>query len=350
MESNQQMYWMQDRNDMEIDLSLSENPLGCSPMVRDALSESNGINHYPDPTNSKLKTKLAEEFLLNKANIAIGNGIGPIFDAICRIILDEGENVIIPQLTFPLIEQLVRLNSGKPKLIPMKLDLTTNLETIERGIDKKTKAVCLCNPNNPTGEVISSKKLINLAKKISPLLLIVDEANIDFGGKSIINSIKSQNNIVVLRTFSKGFGLAGLRIAFMAAQEDIVDMVEEILISSEMSSVSQLAALTALCDRKFLYATREFVKQERKFLVDELTSRGFEVVPGKALNILVKVNDFFSSSSLLCTELEKRGVKTVNGNCFQGLGENFLRISPRTREINLLFLKVLDELLERSSN
>ncbi|HVT01143.1 MAG TPA: histidinol-phosphate transaminase [Patescibacteria group bacterium] len=349
IENNQKMYWVQEGINVETDLSLSENPLGCSSKVKDILSKPDIISHYPDPTNSELKAKLAEQFLLEKGNIAVGNGIGPILDAIFRVILNDGDNVVIPQLTFPLIEQLVRLNSGNPKFVPMKLNFETDLKTIERKLDSKTKAICICNPNNPTGEVIPSQKLINLAKRITPVLLIIDEANIDFGGESVINRIKTQKNIVILRTFSKGFGLAGLRIAFMAGPEKLSGMVEEILISSEMNSISQLAAVTALSDKEFLLATSNFVKREREFLVNELTLRGLEVVPGKVLNILVKVDNFFPSSSMLCEILETKGVRTVNGNCFQGLGERFVRISPRTRKTNLQFLKTLDELLERSS-
>ncbi|MDO8599951.1 MAG: aminotransferase class I/II-fold pyridoxal phosphate-dependent enzyme, partial [bacterium] len=161
--TNKKLYWMDDvSGEIKIDLSLSENPLGCSPLVINTIRNAEySISKYPEPTNLKLKKTLASKFNLDCTNLVIGNGIGPLIDSIFRATLDQKSEVVIPMVTFPLIEQLVRLNQGKPILVKMNKNLTTNLKALIKNINRNTSAVFICNPNNPTGELLSRKAILN---------------------------------------------------------------------------------------------------------------------------------------------------------------------------------------------
>jgi histidinol-phosphate/aromatic aminotransferase/cobyric acid decarboxylase-like protein len=204
--------------------------------------------------------------------------------------------------------------------------------------------VFLCNPNNPTGRLLNKKSILNLVKR-TQAFVIVDEANIEFGGSSVIREIKRLKNLIVLRTFSKGFGLAGLRIGFCGANPDIIKVLKTMNQPFPVSSLALKAAAIALEDEEFIKKTRVFMATERDFLTRDLRKSGFEVIDSQANNLLVKVTPNFRSSNDFVNRLSKKGVSVVNGTSFKGLGQEFVRISPRSRKINLRFLEVLNNML-----
>lgn len=331
---------------LEIDLSLSENPLGCSPRVFSALKRSvKSVVEYPDPTSSKLISILADKFRISKKQILIGNGSESLIDLVCRVLLEPREEVVLPELTFPLFERAILLAKGKPIFVKMKKNLQIDLQALKDRVSRRTKFIIICNPNNPTGKSINCDKLLNFIKNVKPTPVLIDEANIEFGGKSLVSVIKRNSNLMVLRTFSKGFGLAGLRVGILIGSKTFISRLKQFSQPFPLNSFVEKAVIAALEDKKFIAKTKAFMAEERKFLTDELRRREFMVFNSEANNILVEINRIFPNATEFVRLLNKNNVSVVNGKSFRGLDDRFIRVSPRLRKTNRSFLKVIDKIM-----
>ncbi len=327
---------------LPIDLSLSENPFGCSPKALVALEKlkQSDFFDYPDPDCLMLKRVIAKRFGLKLGNLFVSNGSESIIKQLTQIALNQESEVIIPRLTFPMFEIASNLAGGKVVLADMTPDLGINLDSVRQKITSKTKLIFLCNPNNPTGQLLSKQDIIDLIRA-TKALVIVDEANIEFGGSSIIREVKSFDNLIVLRTFSKGFGLAGLRIGFCAANQNVIQTLQRTSQPFPVSKLTEKAAIAAFKDGSFINQTKSLMRKERSFITKELTKRGFEIIPSEANNLLAIIpsplDDFIQA-------LNKNGVSVVSGQSFNPCNVSFIRISPRTRKINQQFIQVIDKL------
>jgi histidinol-phosphate aminotransferase len=328
---------------LPIDLSLTENPLGCSPQVSIALEQLTQADFvdYPDPDCKQLKKAIGKRFQIEIGSIFVANGSEAIIKLLPQVLLKAGDEVIVPKLTFPMFEVASKMSNGKVISSEMTPNLDIDLENIKSKTTKKTKLIFLCNPNNPTGRVISKRKILDFVKSTTATVL-VDEANIEFGGKTVTREVKRLKNLFVLRTFSKGFGLAGLRIGFCVASEETVRLLEQASQPFPVSTVAEKVALVAFTDTKFIKKTKKFMKSERNFLSRELEKRGFEVIKSQANNLLIKVPN---PSIKFVSKLNKKGVSVVDGSLFNFENLSFIRVSPRLRETNKNFLHVIDLLL-----
>lgn len=307
------------------------------------------IFHYPDPEGRTLRKTIAQKFKIPINSVMLANGSEALIDLVAQIIVGPDDEVIIPEATFPLFEKGVRLVGGQVVFSKMDKNLGIDLNDIKDRINKKTKAIFLCNPNNPTGKVIPKKKILKLVKSVESVFVIVDEANIEFGGRTVIREVKNFENLIVFRTFSKAFGLAGLRVGFIVANPRLIKILKKVRQPFPVSGLSQKAALAALSDKGFIRKSRRFMNREREFLIKELQKRGFEIIKSQANNILVKFDKLFNSSDEFLKLLAKKDISVVDGRSFRGLGKAFIRISPRKRKTNKKFLKCVDEIQNRLS-
>lgn len=329
----------------KIDLSLSENPLGCSPLVFNALKQDiKNVVKYPNPTSSNLASALAKKFQISKKLVLVGNGSESLIDLVCRVLLKPKDEALLPKITFPLFEKAILLTKGKPIFVKMKRNFQIDLRAIKKRVNKQTRLIIVCNPNNPTGKVINRNNLINFVKGVK-IPVLIDEANIEFGGKSVVSAVRKFNNLMVLRTFSKAFGLAGLRIGVLFGPKTLIEKFRQFSQPFPLNSFTQKAATSALEDKKFIKKSREFMDQERMFLIDELRKREFMVFNSEANNILVEVNRIFPSATQFVNLLNKNDVSVVSGKSFRGLEDRFIRISPRLRKTNRSFLRVIDKIM-----
>lgn len=329
--------------ELSIDLSLSTNPLGCSKKVLSALSNPQNVNLYPSSIN--LKKDLGKFLKIDPGSITLSSGSESLILSIPKALLNSDDEVLLPEVTFWIFEQGVILSGAKPVFIPMTPDLGINLKKIKRSVNKTTRLIILTTPNNPTGQILEKKSLIKFVKSVFPIPVIVDEANIEFAGETVVNEVTNLPNLIVLRTFSKGFGLAGLRIGFAVADPKLTAVFNKIAQPFPISSLSLLAASLALKDQQFIVKSRKLMNRERVFLSNELKELGFTVFPSLANNLLVKVTPNFKDSDQCVDKLAKVGVSVVNGTAFRGLRKDFIRLSPRTRIINTLFIEKLSKLL-----
>lgn len=321
-----------------INLALSENPLGCSPLVTSFMKKGGmNVSEYPDVTLSVLKGAIANMMGVNTDAVFISSGSEAIIGAVTKIV-QKGE-VIIPSLTFPMFEIVSQLANMKVVISPVNESLEIQLDDIETKITKNTKIIFLCNPNNPTGKLLRKEAIIELLQRCN-CLVVVDEANIEFGGESIIDEVNNFDNLVVLRTFSKGFGLAGLRVGFCAANKTVVRLLEKVSQPFPITTFTAKLAEIALMDEKFIEFTKSFMIQEREFLTRELEKRGFIVVASEANNLFIDVSPFARNSTEFVAKLAAECVSVVDGASF---GMNtFIRVSPRLRETNVAFLEAVD--------
>ena len=329
-----------------IDLSLSENPLGCSKLVKKRLrSIIPKLNDYPDPRKTRLKKALAEKFSLKADSFFIGNGSESIIIDLARVFLAQGDGVIIPKLTFPMFKIASELTGAVVVESEMTDDLEISLDSILEKITTKTKMIFICNPNNPTGNVISRLRLVKFLKSVpKKVIIVLDEANIEFDGTSLINEVKKFKNLVVLRTFSKGFGLAALRIGFCVASDGIINLLSACTQPFPVSSISEELAIVALDDQAFLNKTKDFIFSQSKIMRRELELLGFKVFPSKSNNLFVRIPNNFDKNEF-SNKLKNENISIVKGSNFSGFDDSFFRVCPRGIFINKLFIKKIKSIV-----
>ncbi len=337
-------YWTVHR-DYEIDLSLSRNPLGCSRIIQDKVNlKTVDVSKYPHLT--ELIKAISSHFSIPEQNIAISSGIDGFIGLFPIAFLKEGDLVLIPETTFPRFAMAVKAVGGKPVFIPLKENMRVDFKAFEKEtIDKNPKMIMLANPNNPTGLVEDKNKIIDLAEK-TQALVVVDEAGIDFSGEesSLIQEAAKVKNLVVLRGFSKGYGLSGLRIGFCVASVRVLEESSPHRAIFPVTSIAIKAAVLALSDQEHLKKTQKLFRKEGKFFQESLEKLGFEVLSPESNLIFAKIPNSFSSAAELIEELHKKNMHCVDGQHF-GFPQ-FIRINPATHEINQKFINAIKEIIK----
>lgn len=333
-----------------IDLSVSENPLGCSPLVMRVFKRLRpNFNDYPDPRATELVQALADFFVCQPDQILIGNGSESFILEICRLLVKSDEEISAPKLTFPMFALSGELIGARIRLVPMDTKLGINLDQVSKLINSNTKLIFLCNPNNPTGSVLAKAKLLKFLKNLpTRVVCVVDEANIEFGGESVLPEVLKLKNILVLRTFSKAFGLAALRVGCVVGDSRLINRLREQMPIFPVSSISQQLVAVALKDKQFLIKTKKFIEKEREFLTKELKRLGFTVFPSQANNLFVKLPNNVKTTEFW-NFLDEASVSLVKGESFHGLTNLFFRVSPRLRKTNRQFISVLEQFFKFSS-
>lgn len=343
IESGKKVYIPEE--DYSIDLSLTENPLGFSERVFQVFEKKGNIQEtadYPDPSASELKEALHRKFSLPPENILVGNGANELIEVVIRALIDEGDKMIVPEVTFSIFD-FVNILTGGETVISQMDDFEIDFEDIKRKADGETKLIFLCNPNNPTGKIESKDDILDLVESVD-CPVAVDEANIEFGGESLYSEVPKHDNLIILRSFSKAYGLAGMRIGYCFGPESFVHAMWRSKPPFTTTVLAQKCAVEALKDDEHIEKSKEFVEKERKFLMEELKNRGFEIVPSQANCFIVKVDDMFQSSTKFVERLHKKDANCVDGKWYEGLGTSYVRLTPRKRETNQKFLKIIDEI------
>ncbi len=277
-------------------LASNENPLGASPRalaaIRDALSR---IHLYPDGASFALKEKLAARHGVDPREIVIGAGTNEILTLLARTFLAEGEEAVISENTFLVYRIAIQACGRRAVAVPMK-DHRYDLEAMAAAVGPKTKLVFVANPDNPNGSYVTKAELDRfLAKLPERVLVVLDEAYFEFVDKSDYPDgaelRRRRPGLVVLRTFSKIYGLAGARVGYALCDPDVAGYLERVRDPFNVSSLGQVAAIAALDDAAHVSATREVTIEGRAVLMRELPRFGFTVVPSVANFVLAEGKD-----------------------------------------------------------
>ena len=240
-----------------IKLSANESALGMSPKVLKILQIKNyKISKYPDSKAIDLRKIISSKFKCEFNKIICGSGSDEVIQMICQLFLKSGDEVIVPQYSF-LMYRIYASIVGAKVVFSKEKQFRVSVENIIKKVNKKTKIVFIANPNNPTGTYLEKKELINLRKKLNKkILLVVDDAYDEYmkdkNYSSGLNVFKNKKNVFILRTFSKIYGLASLRVGWGYGDRKIIDALNMIKPPFNVNKVAQLCAIESLKDSKFI--------------------------------------------------------------------------------------------------
>ncbi|WP_203295698.1 histidinol-phosphate transaminase [Luteirhabdus pelagi] len=312
-------------------MDANENPLGDPDLYR-----------YPDPHLTTLREKLSEVKNVDPSHILLGNGSDELFDLIFRVFCEpEKDDVIITPPTYGMYEVLATINAVSVRAIVMDDDFQPKVEEILQQQSKTTKLLFLCSPNNPTGTIISQENMVRLLNGFSGIV-VLDEAYIDFSTtESWIHQLHEFPNLIVTQTFSKAWGLAGIRLGVCYASTEIISLLHKIKPPYNVNSLTQQKALAALTNKNRVEGYKASIIKEREELLKQLLQLKYveKIVPSEANFLLVKVDDAKKRYSQL---IDNGIVVRYRGN--QPLCENGLRITVGTSEENKKLIETLQKL------
>ena len=328
-----------------IKLASNENPFGPSPLALAAIiKESKRLHIYPDQKSIVLREALSKKLGVKSDNIIAGNGSDEIMQLAAATFLRPGEEVIIPAHTFSLYKTFTQIFDGQPVVVALN-NLEQDLEAMAKAVTKRTKLIFLCNPHNPTGTYLSAKQLDAFLNKIPDnVLVVLDEAYAeyaeaaDFPGS--IKYLKTDKNILILRTFSKFYGLAGLRVGYGLAKPELISYMFRVKSPFNVNRLAQAGALAALDDADFKDKTYQNNVGGKSYLYAELDKRGVEYKKTESNFIFINLK---MSADEMFLQMMKKSVIIRPLTSF-GLSKA-VRVSIGTKEQNKKFILALAGLL-----
>jgi histidinol-phosphate aminotransferase len=329
-----------------VKLASNENPLGASPKAVEAIRKASyGLNRYPDSQSFYLKKKLAKFLNVNPSNLVLGNGSDELIDIAIKTFVEDDENIVTSEVTFLEYEIIASVYGRKLIKVPLRY-FKYDLESMKKKIDKKTKLVFIANPNNPTGTYVTKFELRDFMNALpSNILLVIDEAYDAFidvdDYPDMLDSFRNKN-IIILKTFSKSYGLAGLRIGYAVLDDELAGLMERVRQPFNINSLAQAGAQAALDDKEFLRKTRKLVLEGKDYLYDNLKKLGLAYVPSITNFILVDVGqdgvEVFNRMlrfGVIVRDMKQYGLK------------NFIRVTIGTKKENERFIRVLKKILNK---
>ncbi|MBI4256354.1 MAG: histidinol-phosphate transaminase [Candidatus Rokubacteria bacterium] len=322
-------------------LSANESPLGPSPRVVAAVArEAARVHLYPDGGSTSLREALARRLDVSSAQLVVGNGADELIGLLARAAFEPGDEVVVPDPSFEPYTSSVTIAGAR--VVPSPLaGYDTDLEDMRRKVSDRTKAVIICSPHNPAATIVRRAPLVKLLDTlgVDPPLVVLDEAYRDFVDDPDypdgVAQLRRYPRLVVLRTFSKIAGLAGLRVGYAVASDETCDWLNRVREPYNVNRLGQIAALAALEDRDHWEKTRRVVLEERAFLSAGLRARGYAFPPSHANVLLEKVPD----APALREKLLRAGIVVRDGADLGFPGH--LRISVGLRETNEKLLGLL---------
>ncbi|MEK9887556.1 MAG: histidinol-phosphate transaminase [Gammaproteobacteria bacterium] len=323
-----------------IKLASNENPLGVSKKVQEAIKSAiTQIGRYPDGNGYYLKDALAKKLSVSAKSITLGNGSNDILELIPRAyVCSKDDEVIFSQYAF-VVYPLVTKAIGAKAIVTPANDFGHDLNAMYEAITDKTKVIFIANPNNPTGTLLSNEEIYNFLKKVSnEIIVVLDQAYIEYLDVEdvYIDWLKDFPNLVITRSFSKAYGLAGLRVGYSISSEEIADYLNRIRQPFNVNLIAQEAAIAALSDSDFLAESVKVNSDGLMQLEEGFRSLGLKFIKSHANFISVKV----SNSMELNQKLLEKGIIVRPVEM-----KDYLRISVGTYAENAKFLEVLKEII-----
>jgi histidinol-phosphate aminotransferase len=327
-----------------IKLASNENPLGPSPKAMNAVQkELEKTNRYPEGGGYYLTRKLSRKLSVSPKNIVLGNGSDDVIGMLTKALLTPGDEAIMPSPSFLMYEIMVQVAGAIPLLVPLSsffIDLTAMADKVT----SKTRMIFLTHPNNPTGAAIAEKEFCSFLKKIpEEVIIVLDEAYIEFirDSSSLVSLpyLKNDSRVVILRTFSKAYGLAGLRVGYGVMDQQICDLLHRVRQPFNVNSLAQAAAAAALDDIDFLEKTLVLVHDGLDFIYSALDKMSISYLPSQANFLMIRVGD----ADLVYKNLLQEGV-IVRSMTSYGFPD-YIRLTIGLESENNRFLKALEKVL-----
>lgn len=313
-----------------IKLGSNENPLGPSSKAVQALVDiASGANIYPSADAIELREALSKYTGFPVSNlIASGPGMDGLLDGLCRLIIEKGDEVIVPTPTFAYYELPARACGGKPVFVRRNQDFSVDSEKLLEAQSTRTKIIFLCSPNNPSGNLFPENDLRKILEN-TRALVFVDEAYVEFADRNLAGLVREYDNLVVGRTFSKVFGLAGLRLGYGIMPEWLAKEYIRAATPFSVSLPALKAGIAALSDAEHRRKSIELAREGRDYLQEKIP---FKVYPSQANFVLVNVTPL--KGKAVTQSLMKKGIIVRSCDSFRGAGDTLIRVTVGTPEQN----------------
>lgn len=331
--------------DKIIRLAANENTMGCSPNVKVAIQENfQNIFLYPDGFCMELRDELSKLYDIEENKLIFGNGSFELLSLVAQAFINPGEESIIPEPSFGWYKVVTLAMNGSIVSIPLK-NHAIDLREVQRNITDKTKVIWLCNPNNPTGTFFDSDQLEKFLEGIpTRIVVVLDEAYYEFVTSdrypNSLDFIEKYSNIIILRTFSKVYGLASLRVGYGIANPEFIKFLNKIRLPINVNATAQVAALASLQDVDFKNACIENNNLGKEYYYKSFDELNLEYIPTQTNFIMVNVE---KDSAIVVDKMLKRGISLRGGHEF-GM-PTWIRISIGRPRENELVIQKLKEVL-----
>jgi histidinol-phosphate aminotransferase len=323
-------------------LDLNENAWGCSPKVVEAIRRVDWQEVSIYPEYDSLRGQLAKHLGVGRENILLTNGADDAIRCIVEAYLEKGSEVVLPVPTFTVYEQHCQLGEADVREVPFNDDLSYPVQGVLDAVSPSTRMVVLVNPNNPTGTSLSGEQLRAILDAAGNSVVILDEAYCHYAGVTHVGLVEEYPNLMVVRTFSKAYGLAGLRMGFVVSAVPNIDSLARVNPPFAFNSLAVVAARAALEDEGWVERVVDEVKAEKRFLREELGALGIDS-PETQTNFLLARTGLWTES--ICEALRDAGilVKSLRG---YPLLDRYLRITVGQHQENLRLLGALKEIVQ----
>jgi threonine-phosphate decarboxylase len=337
-----------------LDFSSSVNPLGPSQKALDAVTGAFGrIEAYPDSNSNALRQVLADHFGgITKDNIVVGNGSTELMYLFAEAFLKKGEKALMAAPTFGEYESAVRKTGESPKFVRLSGSFQLEAEPFRCEM-AGVKLVFLCNPNNPTSKLIPKETLTEIldAALSQDILVFLDEDFLEFvddeKSRTMIGKIEKYPNLFILRSFTKLFGLTGLRCGYGIASKEIIDVMLCAKIPWNVNCLAQAGAVAALKDEQHLKLTHELIKKEKAWLQQELSQfSGFSFTAPDANFFFIDIRNTNLTANALKHRMLKQGILIRDCSSFVGLNEFYIRVAIKTHEENVRLIDAFKKALK----
>ncbi|OFV67242.1 MAG: histidinol-phosphate aminotransferase [Candidatus Syntrophoarchaeum caldarius] len=321
-------------------LASNENPIGPSKAaIRAILKAAGSVNIYPaaDATNlrSAIRSHLGIGF--DEENIVCGNGSDGVLEALVHLFIEEGDEALIPIPTFSFYELVLKMHGGNPVFIERDRNFGFTADDLLEKATDRTKIVFIASPNNPTGNSIDEETLREIVENMDALI-VVDEAYIEFSSKPSFNELVLEyDNLAVTHTFSKAYGLAGMRVGYGVIPRWLFGYYMRATPPFAVNSLAEMAAIAALEDHRHLDDTVKMIEDGIKYFEESVP---FKVFPSDANFVLVDVSPFKSTE--VTEALMKQGIIVRDCSGFKGMGDSFIRITVGRAEDNRRVVEALN--------
>ncbi|MCX7794384.1 MAG: histidinol-phosphate transaminase [Thermodesulfovibrionales bacterium] len=330
-----------------IKLASNENPLGPSKKAISAIRKGlKELNRYPDGSCYYLKMELSKKLGVSTEELIIGNGSNELIDIVAKTLLMPGRNAVMGKPSFIVYAMATKIAGARAVEVPLTSDSRHDLTGMLDAVDSNTGIVFIANPNNPTGTINKREEFDAFMKRVpGNVLVVIDEAYYEYVTSreypDSLEYFKKGYPLLILRTFSKIYGLAGLRIGYGIGPAQLIREMNRVREPFNVNSLAQIAAIHALKDREHIKRSASMNKREKTFLYKELKRLGIDFLPTEANFIYMK---FPFEVQRLFNEMLKRGI------IIRPVGKNEIRVTIGTRKENVRFIKALEGIIKEGGH